>query len=445
MPDRVVNVSSTSSGVTDVSFRMDIDSSLIFSYQVSVSEASRMVRKRVPTGGKAKPEREKPFEHLSYQYQTWLGEFRHSVNGGVFWDYKGAIGPTTFSDFRGGGGSLEADLIVRKAQAKLVPGETVGINPDLLSQAEVKAYNKLKDKSGASAPDFGVWFGERRETAQLLTQGVHGLLNLARSISQKDYRRSAQVLKDAFGVSATPGGERRRQRRIERWLRGEARRAPRTVRRTLVNLEDAVLTYNLGVSPMLNDLKEAHTRLQTGDLTTKLLVKSVARHSNLQQGQEIWTSGDGRTQKVLEFTALHGYTVTFKALPAQTDIATLQRLNLTNPAATAFNLTRLSFILDYFVSVGDYLKALDVPLGFVWQDGSWSQVISRHVKGRLKSPGGKVATGRWYLKSVKRRLYTSFPVPIPPLSLKGKDLTFKQTLNTGLIGLKSLRSLLGLS
>lgn len=440
MPDRVVDVNVATSGTTTSRYTRD-SGQVISTSQSSVTQATHMVRKRVPSGGKAKPYREKPFLHLSYELNKLSGEFRHMASGGVYYDISGQMNFGTYN-IRDGG-NLFADMRVRSAQSVLIPGPTVGVNPDLLSQAEVKAYNQLKENSGAAAPEFGVWFGERRETAQLLEQAVFGVLNLARSIAQKDYRKSAQVLKDAFGVQATPKGERARQRRIERWLRREGRKAPSVARRTLASAEDAVLTYNLGVTPMLNDLKEAHIRLQTGDLTAKTYVKAVRRHSNLQQGQEVWRSNGGSTTQVTEYTALHGYTVTFRAMPAQTDIAMLNRLNLTNPAAVAFNLTRLSFILDYFVSVGDYLKALDVPLGFVWQQGSRTQVVRRHVKVELKSPGQKVARGNWRLAFVKRSLYTSFPVPIPPLSLKGKDLSFKQSLNTGLIGLKSLRSLLG--
>lgn len=59
MPDRVVDVNVATSGTTTSRYTRD-SGQVISTGQSPVTQATHMVRKRVPSGGKAKPYREKP-------------------------------------------------------------------------------------------------------------------------------------------------------------------------------------------------------------------------------------------------------------------------------------------------------------------------------------------------------------------------------------------------
>lgn len=437
--DRTVDVSSSTTGTRTqrifrrgLFYREELHGGIL---------AESQSRKRVPVGGTALPEREKPFLHTRTVCQWPSGSLMTRQDSIYSQLWEGSLGSGAYGN---DGGTTQFGMGYPYGVNRHSPGVAPSVNPDLLSQAEVKALNKLRDKTDAADLDVGLWYAERRETAELFRDGAVGFLNLARAISQKDYKKSAQVLKDAFGVSATPSGERARQRRVEKWLKKELKKTPSLAQLTYKSVENAWLGYNLGLSPLLDDLQGAHQALLRGTLPERMVIKSVSRHGVQEQGQDVQKFGSVMPWQVeTTLSHQHGYTVTLKASPLITEIARLQRLGLTNPLGTLYQATRLTFILDYFLKFGQYLEALNVPLGFMWVEGSWTHRIVTNVTFTCRSYGGNVAKGRWTRNHCQRKLYTNFPVPIPPLSLSGKDLTAKQATNTGVIALKSLRELVG--
>lgn len=413
---------------------------------------SMSIRKRVPSGGKAIPEREKPFQNTSVVVIIPSGEMRRRGDDGVDYGISGVIGTSRCckSSASSGGlywtGDLEWPLRRDYSDPVLYTGgySDIKSNVDLLSQAEVKALNGLRSRAGhQNDVDLGLFWAERRETVGMFRDGGVGLLNLARSIAQKDYARSAQVLRDVFGVHTSAKAEARRMARVERWLKRETKRTGKTVKRTLAGVEDAVLGYNLGLSPLVGDLKKAHQSMLTGDLESKTSVKSVARHSStLHDAMTRTCPTCGVTKITATINRMNGYTVTVKAKPTKSDLSKLARAGLTNPISLAYQSTSLTFILDYWLALGDYLKALDIPAMFEFQEASYTHRVIQNITWLAESHGGRKARGMGTINHTQRYVYNGFPMPIPPLSLKEDALSFKQALNAGLVALKEFRSLL---
>lgn len=418
-----------------------------------VAIGSESVRKRSPSGGKALPEQEKPFQNTSVVIVHPQGSMRWRGDDGKDYGIVGVVTTSRCCKPSAGSGGLywtgEIEWPLRldsDTGTVLYTGKSSDIksNVDLLSQAEVKALNNLRNRANhQNDVDAGLFWAERRETANLFRDGGVGLLNLARSIAQKDYARSARVLRDVFSVRTSANAEARRMARVERWLKGEAKRGGKTVKRTLAGVQDAVLAYNLGVSPLVGDLKKAHQAMLTGDLESKISVKSKGRHSSTLHDVMTRTCP---TCKVTRITATinrtHGYTVTIKATPTRSDLSKLARAGLTNPISLAYQATSLTFILDYWLALGDYLKALDIPVMFEFQQASYTHRVIQNITWLAESHGGRKAKGMSAINHTQRYVYSGFPKPIPPLSLKEDALTFKQALNTGLIALKEFQSLL---
>lgn len=321
-----------------------------------------------------------------------------------------------------------------------------GINPDLLSQAEVKAMNKLRDRSGQNEPDLGMFWAERRETAKLFKDYSEDLLRLGQAIARKDVGKTVSVLKDAFKVSATPKGERQRLKRLER--SGILKVTPKGVSSAghyaFQSFSDAYLGYNLGVAPLTRDLADAHIRLQTGDLTTKATVTARGRHGKRPQYDEDSISFILKAGVVTQSSKgvyYDDYQVVLKAVPSFTESARLSRLGLTNPASLAWNATSLTFLVDKVVAVGQYLSALSVPLEFQWMDGSYSHRVSCAAQMLITSPGGNVMSGRGRCAFFERKVYNDFPVPIPPLSLRHRDINDKTKVTAGLLAIDRLKGL----
>lgn len=438
MKDRSVDVSLTNMGSeTSQTFRRGVPYG---APTTSVANATAYRRKRVPTGGKARPEVEKPFYNLTittnYPRGKWVsgrnGDYHYERSGNLSAAYAGY--PGTFQ------GGLPYPHKPPGGIPEFWPSTVPGWNPDLLSQAEVRAMNKLRDVSGQTDFDAGLFFMERRETSRMFMQAMQGMSQLARAIERKDYEASARILRDAFAISATAGSERARQRRLERWLRKEISKTPSIAKRVWNSLEDLVLGYNLGLSPLLSDLDSAYKALVYGDLTVKTLVKSHGTVSRVRNDVQETPLGLGTQTTTLSEVAK--YVVTLKAIPRQDVRAKLSALGLGSPPRLFWNATRLTFMVDYWISMGAFLSALDIPLEFEFYQGSRSLRNRRVVTTSVKSPAGEVR-GDYSLVFLERKVYGSFPVPIPPLSFRQKDFTGKQLVNSGLIYLKSFRSLVG--
>lgn len=401
-------------------------------------------RKRVSSGGPSLPEVEKPY----LRWEQWVRPARGKVQTYKGYApetmvYKGNLSSLAFQTGDGGHIGMwptwppayEGDTLYTYNDAE------PGINPDLLSQAEVKALNKLRSKSGQADLDFGLWFGERKETAQLFERVAKGILGLAKALARKDLRKSAEVVRDAFRVASSPREEAKRLRRMEKFLRKETRRGLKSTKLTLALLHESILAYNLGVSPLVSDLETAHQRFLTGDLTSKMAVKAVSQHARVENGSKLRSFEGGQLRQLTTIARTHGYTVTLIATPIQSVYADMSRLGFANPVNTAYQLLGGSFLLDYVAAMGPFLEACSVPIEFEFEQGSYTHRLISLIRNQVWSPMGKTTAGEFFINYTRRRVYGSFPVPIPPLSLKGKDLSFKQHVNAGLIALSDLKSL----
>lgn len=403
-------------------------------------------RKRVSSGGPSLPEVEKPY----LRWEQWVRPVRGKVQTHKGYApetmvYKGNLSTLVFQT--GDGGNMGVWPQWPPAYESDFPSYSYsdappGINPDLLSQAEVKALNKLRSKSGQADLDFGLWFGERKETAQLFEQVAKGILNLAKALARKDLRKSAEVVRDTFRVSVSAREERKRLARMEKFLRRETKRGLKSTKLTLALLHESVLAYNLGVAPLVSDLQTAHQRFLTGDLTSKMAVKAVSQHARVENGSKLRSLEGGQLRQLTTLARTHGYTVTLIAVPIQSVYADMSRLGFANPVNTSYQLIGGSFLLDYVVAMGPFLEACSVPMEFTFEQGSYTHRLISLIRTQVFSPMGKTTVGEYFINFTQRRVYDTFPVPIPPLSLKGKDLSFKQHVNAGLIALSDLKSLI---
>lgn len=411
---------------------------IVYDVNTMGSYVSHMRRVRTPSGGAKLPLREKSFENGSLKVIFPYGTLRRPYGGKTYvtkGPHSGVI--NMFS-----GSALRCNMAypmnatfpsVSQALDQYPPP----LNQDLLSQAEVKCLNKLKGKSTEDELSFGLVWGERHETVKLFSQAVGGTVKTALALKRGDYAGAVKVFRDDFKLVFNPNASMRRK---EQALKKSVAGGVRSSKRLLAAMSDMALLWNLGISPLLKDLEAAQMLLQTGLLTKDWDIKSVSRHSRTVQDDEEDSWGTTRVRQT--FSENHGYTVTLIGAPVFSTRALLGRLGLTNLPNLAYQLTPLSFILDYFYAVGPWLEAMEVPSLFEFKDGSYSQKVDRVIDLRIYSAGERTMKGSAVLNFEKRTVYGSFPYPFPPLSPKGKSLSEKQTLNTALVGVSRLKSLL---
>lgn len=302
------------------------------------------------------------------------------------------------------------------------------VSVDLRSQAEVKALNKLRDQVDLADLSFGQIWGERRETCELVETLMVGTANVIKALLRKDYGKSASVLREAFGVSASPAQERARMRRVERRLRKEARKVPSRMKVAVAGTENAILAYNLGISPLVQDVKAAVKALSGGNLSGGFLVESKATYSSVINDEISWFADpDPRDQtcKCLATVAeTHGYTVTLRCRPRFDNLSLLSRLGIADPSLI-WELTSLSFVVDYHLAVGPWLESLNALHEFEWVDGSYTQRVIRNIRVTASSKliGLGKASGVGLVNHTKRTVYSSMPVPMPPMSYRNRNLS----------------------
>ena len=99
-------------------------------------------------------------------------------------------------------------------------------------------------------------------------------------------------------------------------------------------------------------------------------------------------------------------------------VARLSALGITNPAEIAWNVTRASFLIDWAVNVGGWLRSFTSTSGFEFLSGtmSYKRTVDETVassNGKPDKGSGDVAPLRARVKAsvFRREVYTSQPVP----------------------------------
>jgi hypothetical protein len=420
------------------------------------TEARIGVRKLIRDISDPLSRREKPYTNRRIEIERPHGTLYTTFNsaGTTYYKWRGDL-PAAIS----GGYNNSMTYFNALGSAQFVPRETEWpLNPDLLSQAEVKAYaalrNKYKELDSSSYLSPGIWFGERKETAALLRDAAVTFGRFVQGVRSMKARDVSRAIMD-FRADLKPGAVYRRvkrelalmRNRLLRKQKGEVilRRLPQE---TVLTANRLVLAYNLGVSPLLKDLDAAY----------KATLQSVADPSRLVIKAEGWVirQEDGSNRRkydrdhIVETVAVKHvlrHHVTIVCSPAETELAYLERAGLANAPSTLAELTGCSFILNYFYPILDYLKATSTPLGFVFDQASYSVKVSHEQTARYESTsrtGQGVATGLYRHIEHRRKLYGAFPVPIPPLSFRTQDLTADQAVNVTTVALEKASKALGL-
>lgn len=290
--------------------------------------------------------------------------------------------------------------------------------------------NKLRGEASLSDLNIGVLWGERRETCQLIESLLTGTWAVMRSCATRDYKKAAQELRETFSVKATAKGEALRMRKVERRLKKELGKAPSLAQRAVAGGENAILAYNLGITPLVNDVKAAVKSLTELDPVTNSDIKVESQYSRTIDDEISWwvdTDSRDRTAEI-HVTAVetHGYNVVLRAAPRWDTWTLLSRLGIAD-LNLAWELTRLSFLVDYYAAVGPWLSALNARREFEWIDGSYTQryILNLRAKGKSTLLGGGSASGYGVVNHTQRRVYGSMPFPFPPMSLRHRNLSSK--------------------
>lgn len=226
--------------------------------------------------------------------------------------------------------------------------------------------------------ELGTSLAEAKETAGFLRQLASETHRLARSMAQRigtSAQKMSNILSDAdFNVAFNQGLTSTEIDRGYNSVRNRKRRAAarqrlerKYGRQTVASLASAWLGAQFGLKPMLHDLADATVHLNNLVTAEKEGVKM--RCSVTRGGQETVRhrmnydssvlTGSGEVTWVVDSacTIVGDYVLDDRMLRSNRQLA------LTSQLSMGYEIIPYSWLLDYVVDVGGWIKSLDAPLG----------------------------------------------------------------------------------
>jgi hypothetical protein len=321
------------------------------------------------------------------------------------------------------------------------------------TNAHEKALSRIQSKISQTALNAAQAFAERKQTASLIAQSVRRMVSLALLIKKGKfdelykkyglpkpvrtrsgayviprYRKKTEWTTTAFDDRGFPL-DRPKRHKTETWTEINTRKK--------FSFGDMWLEFQYGWKPLLQDIYggcEALARMHTGryhGIRFEASARAVLDYTQSAYSFTVngTTFGGQATCKIAE-------TVRY-VIEADEDNAVLQTLastGVTNPALLAWELLPYSFVLDWFIPVGNYLQQLEYARGMSFMRGTKSinrscvALVKQQTTGVLPDPdfkaGGSFGGDVNIVKTTKARLlltefpYAKFPTIQPKLGVE---------------------------
>jgi hypothetical protein len=302
-----------------------------------------------------------------------------------------------------------------------------------MAQLSSEAKTLCLAKFGSGSVDLSVAFIERKKTAGMIADWCAATTRLLRDLKKgrwiTHYRNSST--KTWKWDKNVPRGWT--PKAVSQWRAGEP----------VTAVKNAWLTTRYGIAPSLMDIAGSVEALENADNGTfeRYIVTNRSRRfkaesystlaENLSFGRYyVLPSVNTRTN----YYSKQEVMVRIDATIDDSFYLTLQDVGLTNPLLTGWEITPYSFVLDWFVGVGDFLAAVNAwNTGYVFKAGSetryWKLDAKRHfsindVPGHydqtISGGDGPQRTNEGFTRSV----FSSSP--LPEIVVKRDPLNFER-------------------
>lgn len=239
------------------------------------------------------------------------------------------------------------------------------VNPTLLIPDQSKAIAKLLDKWRQSDINIGVTVGEGREAADMMVDRMVSLARSARELRRGNFGGALAAL------AGVPKSDRR----------GAYKHI------TSRNFAGAWLELQYGWKPLLNDIYAA------ADFVKPKPCKAVFRSSEKTTGVIGTSGGNYPASDVVTVKCERRLHLMVKVTNQPT---WEERLGLTDPMTIIWELSRFSFVADWFLPIGDTLAAQHAKRAMKTSEASTTTITQYVSQLRVRS-GTKY--GSWTARS----------------------------------------------
>jgi len=282
--------------------------------------------------------------------------------------------------------------------------------PNPVKGVEAAAIMKLRNKIKDSSINIAQSVAERKQALDMMARTVNRLASAVLAVKYGRFGQASSLL----GMNYDPTLRKRGKKQ------GNANAVAD-------NLSRYWLEYQYGWKPLLSDIR-GFAELIAKSIHGNRPVRVVSTHTgkgtyngetivSLEYGSNgrIWEEIRGTHQRKVR------HVVEFEIDSAT--LATLGSTGITDPALLAWELLPYSFVVDWFIPVGDYISSLSATQGLTFKRGSQTVVDDFSMSTEVQSTTfygtdlwvvqkkfGKDITGR----SKTRTILNSFPLPPLP-------------------------------
>jgi len=221
--------------------------------------------------------------------------------------------------------------------------------------------------------NIGQVFGERRQTVRLFEDTARRIVDAVVAVKHGSFNKAAKAL----GVA----GSAVKHRKLIRDLDKNPAKA----------IAKAWLELQYGWKPLLDDVygsAEAVAKAdlrQVGEMSSKKTSVSESWTENRSDNATYDWENKGTWKYSIKY-------VVYFTVPNE-NIKTLSELGIINPVSVAWELVPFSFVVDWFLPIGNWINSWDATSGLVFQKGSktvaWECDSASNIRGRVDE-------GNWY-------------------------------------------------
>ena len=172
------------------------------------------------------------------------------------------------------------------------------------------------------------------------------------------------------------------------------------------------LTYQYGIKPLVNEAYALAKSISEG-LNDKRIIRVKALVMDTNFGAPTASHYYPHVRAVGQFRrGIAGQYVLSVRNPYLYD---LDRLGILNPAALAWELFPLSFVIDWFLHIGSFLQGLSLPLSLKFEHGYFTEFVNNSWEAVDTDPtwSGTLPRIVFRQKAMARDAVWTFPYPLP--------------------------------
>lgn len=242
---------------------------------------------------------------------------------------------------------------------------------------------EVMQKVGARKTSYGEALAESRQTVNHLSKTVKQLVGAALAARKGNWPGVAKQLKVPF----KPG--KADKAAAERWLE-----------------------YQYGWLPMMSDIFDTHKLLKEGFRKPQIMHSVRVLRDNNYFHEKTGPYGFRTFEEEASYRCKVFYKVN------ESTLSNLNQMGLINPLEVAWAVVPYSFVVDWFLPVGNFLEALTAPMGVTFVDGFYGTRAALRGIYQGEPPGEYDATPVSYDMKIhlnrfgySRQRLTQFPVP----------------------------------